>query len=58
MAPKGKRVINTHLSEDLVVALEDYRYVRRFPSRTAAMEFLLRWALERNPEPSAEERQG
>jgi hypothetical protein len=37
------------LPDDLVELIEDFRYDQRFPSRTAAIIWLLRWALSQKP---------
>ncbi len=36
---------------DLLKRLDDYRFEKRFPSRSAALKYLLDWALKQNPEP-------
>jgi hypothetical protein len=38
---------------DLLKKLDDYRFKHRFPSRAAAIKWLLEWALKQNPKPEA-----
>src|SRR5947199_4196705 len=42
---------NFKLPEDLVTKLDEYRFDRQFSSRTAAMVYLIQFALERWPSP-------
>jgi hypothetical protein len=49
--PSQKPLINLIIDEDLLERLEDWRFTRRMPSRAAAIKWLLRWAIARNPDP-------
>lgn len=39
------------IEPELLAALDDFRFSERFPSRAAAIKWLLRWALEQQPKP-------
>ena len=54
--PKDTKQLNMNLSSDLWEQIDRYRFQQMFPSRTEAIEFLLRHALKQKPrrETSAE----
>jgi metal-responsive CopG/Arc/MetJ family transcriptional regulator len=39
------------VDEDLLRALDNFRFEQRFESRAAAIKWLLAWALKQKPEP-------
>ena len=43
------RMVNIAIPEHLLARIEDYRFEQRFSTRAEAMRFLLKWALEQNP---------
>ena len=47
--PSQKPFLSFVVDDDLLEALDDFRYAQRFPSRAAAIKWLLRWALEQKP---------
>lgn len=51
-----KTLVHTLLEAALLERIDDFRYAHRFPSRAAAMKYLLNWSLEKAPVPTAEER--
>ena len=42
---QSKKMVNLRLDESLVKAIDEFRWNRRFPSRLAAIQHLLRTAL-------------
>lgn len=46
-----KPLLNFVIEPDLLKRLDDYRFKHRFPSRAAAIKWLLDWALRQNPKP-------
>lgn len=48
--PSTKPLINLVMEPELIERIDDFRFARRFPSRAAAMKWLLTWALDRQPE--------
>lgn len=44
-------LIHLLVDESLKAMLDDFRFQHRFPSRAAAMKWLLQWALKENPKP-------
>lgn len=50
-------VVNLRLTPDFLAQIDEYRFERRFKTRMGAIKYLLNWALERHPEPTAEERE-
>lgn len=48
--PSKKPLLTLVMDPDLIKRLDDFRYERRFPSRAAAIKWLLEWALAQNPE--------
>lgn len=55
MPTDDKTMVHVQMENSLVGRLDDFRFSKRFPSRSAAMKYLLNWALERSPEPAPEE---
>ena len=51
-APSIKQLVHLRLEEDLLQRLEDFRFRHRFPTRTAAIEWLLRAALQKKLAPA------
>ena len=55
----NKPLITFNMEPELIQRVDDYRFRNRFPSRAAAMKCLMKWALQRDPEPpAAKERVG
>ena len=46
-----KPLVNFVIDEDLLQAIDDFRFKWRFDSRAAAIKWLLRWALKQKPNP-------
>ncbi len=44
-------VLNFLIEPDLLRRIDDFRFKNRFPSRAAAIKWLLEWALKQNPKP-------
>lgn len=51
--PSEKPNVNFVVDPKLLERIEDFRFEHRFPTRTAAILWLLEWALEQNPQPPA-----
>ncbi|GEM_PF-575855 len=51
--PRAKPLIGLNADESLIDRIDDFRFEYRFPSRAAAIKWLLEWALDQNPEPQA-----
>jgi hypothetical protein len=52
MAPSSdKPYLNFIVEPDLLKRLDDFRYKNRFPTRAAAIKWLLDWALDQKPKP-------
>jgi hypothetical protein len=49
MPASDKPYLNFVIDRDLLKRLEDYRFRHRFPTRAAAIKWLLDWALKQNP---------
>ena len=49
-----KPLLNFLVEPELLKRLDDFRYKNRFPSRAAAIKWLLTWALDQKPKPAAE----
>jgi hypothetical protein len=49
-AMKDANFINMRFSDVTLQAIEDFRFANRFPSRTAAIRFLVEWALKQQPQ--------
>jgi len=50
-----KPVLNFVVEPDLLKRLDDFRFRNRFPSRAAAIKWLLAWALVQKPPVEKEE---
>ncbi len=44
--PSTKPLINLVMDPELVERIDDFRFANRFPSRAAAIKWLLTWALD------------
>ncbi len=44
-----KPILNFYVDTALLKRLDDFRFRNRFPSRAAAVKWLLDWALKQNP---------
>ena len=44
------KLVNVLMDPDLIERLDDFRFTKRFPSRAAAIKWLLTWALDQEPE--------
>ncbi len=51
--PTDKPLVGFHADKVLLDRIEDFRFQYRFPTRTAAIMWLLEWALEQKPQPPA-----
>ena len=49
--PSKQPLIHLVVDELLKARLDDFRFAHRFPSRAAAMKWLLEWALKQEPKP-------
>ncbi len=49
--PSNKPKLIFYIDEDLLQKIDDFRYDNRFPSRAAAVMWLLRYALKQKPKP-------
>jgi hypothetical protein len=47
--PKNKTLLNFIVDDGLLKRIEDFRFKNRFPTRTAAIKWLLDWALKQKP---------
>jgi hypothetical protein len=47
--PINKTLLNFIVDESLLKTIEDFRYKNRFPTRAAAIKWLLDWALKQKP---------
>lgn len=56
--PEKKSLVNVLMERQLIDRLDEYRFEHRFPSRAAAITWLLERALEQNPKPEKRQRQG
>lgn len=52
---KDKQFINLPLERDLLALVDDFRFTYRFPSRIAAMKYLMASRLQDKTEPKPEE---
>lgn len=55
MTKSSKPLVNVHMDEDFLERLDDFRFSHRFPSRAAAMKYLIETRLEQDPRPTREE---
>jgi len=46
---QGKKQLSIQLDEELLRAVEQYRFKRQFASKNGAVAFLLRYAVKANP---------
>jgi len=53
MPPSDKPYLNFVIEPELLKRLDDFRYKQRFPTRAAAIKWLLEWALNQKPSPPA-----
>lgn len=51
--PTQKPGVTMIFDPQLLQDVEDFRFENRFPTRSAAITWLLRWALEQKPLPPA-----
>lgn len=49
MAKSEKPFLSFVIPQDLLEKIDDFRFRERFPSRAAAIKWLLRWAVEKAP---------
>jgi metal-responsive CopG/Arc/MetJ family transcriptional regulator len=49
MKKKNGKILTLNLDERICQKVDKFRYRREFPSRTQAIEFLLDYALAKNP---------
>jgi hypothetical protein len=49
--PSEKPLLNFVIDPELLKRIDDFRYKNRFPSRAAAIKWLLDWALGQKPTP-------
>jgi hypothetical protein len=52
-ATEGKQPLHLLFEDAFVKKLDDFRYKHRFPTRSAAIKWLLEWALKKKPVPEA-----
>jgi|WetSurMetagenome_2_1015567.scaffolds.fasta_scaffold31057_3 hypothetical protein len=50
-----KPVVNFVIDPALLKRVDEYHHKHRFPTRSAAMKYLIAWALKQNPKPTAED---
>lgn len=50
----ASRLLNFVVSPELLERIDNFRFEWRFPTRAAAIKWLLDWALRQNPEPYKE----
>jgi hypothetical protein len=49
---KEKQMLTFIVEAGLLTALDDFRFKNRFPSRAAAIKWLLNWSLKQKPKPA------
>jgi hypothetical protein len=54
MPPSDKPYLNFVVEEQLLKRVDDFRYKHRFPTRAAAIKWLLDWALNQKPVPKGQ----
>jgi hypothetical protein len=52
---REKQFINLPLERDLLALVDDFRFTHRFPSRIAAMKYLMASRLQEKPQPKPED---
>lgn len=55
--PSDKPILNFVIDPALLERLDEWRYRNRFPTRAAAIKWLLIWALDQSLTPTKEERE-
>ena len=50
----ASKLLTFLIGEDLLQRIDDFRFAHRFPSRAAAIKWLIEWALAQNPTPPPE----
>jgi hypothetical protein len=48
-ATEGKQPVHLLFEAELTKRIDDFRYKQRFPTRAAAIKWLLEWALQQKP---------
>ncbi len=48
--PRTSPLLNFVVEPNLLRTLDDFRYSQRFPTRAAAIKWLLQWALKQRPQ--------
>ena len=48
---KQTQFLHFVIDPELLKRIDDFRFENRFPTRSAAVKWLLAWALEQKPEP-------
>ena len=51
----NKPLLNFVIEPELLKRMDDFRFKHRFPSRAAAIKWLLQWALDQKPAPKKED---
>jgi len=51
----GSKLLNFVVPEELLKRIDDFRFQWRFPTRAAAIKWLLDWAIRQAPEPPAQD---
>jgi hypothetical protein len=54
MPPSDKPFLNFVIDQQLLKRVDDWRFKHRFPTRAAAIKWLLDWALNQKPTPKEE----
>jgi hypothetical protein len=54
MPPSDKPFLNFVIDTQLLKRVDDFRFKHRFPTRAAAIKWLLDWALDQKPVPKGE----
>lgn len=49
-----KPILNFVIDPRLLKRIDDFRFRHRFPTRAAAVKWLLEWALKQKPDPAKE----
>lgn len=49
--PSKKPFLSFVIEPELLKAIDDFRFEHRFPSRSAAVKWLLAWSLKQHPTP-------
>lgn len=53
--PAEKTLVHMLFDNALLKRIDDFRFTHRFQSRTAAVRWLVQWALSKNPIPDPDE---